>query len=105
MSDTPRMNRKDFRGVAKETFGHRRTSKNRFSGLLGRLLGLVGLRSCSDSSRPRLLIVGFDAATWTTVETLLEQGALPNLSELIKAGSTVEVVGREGFRLRVRQKA
>lgn len=66
----------------------RRSSKIPSSRLLGLLLGLIGLFSCSDSSRLRLLIIGFDAATWATVGPLTEQSTLPNLSELIETGSS-----------------
>ena len=34
----------------------------------------------------RVLIIGWDGADWRILDPLLEQGALPNLAELIARG-------------------
>ncbi|MBN1355825.1 alkaline phosphatase family protein [bacterium] len=37
--------------------------------------------------RPRILIVGFDGATWDSLQTALNRGLMPNLSGLIRKGA------------------
>ena len=47
-----------------------------------------------NSNRPRLLVVGWDAATWDVLDPLLAQGRLPNLAGLIEKGSRVTLWAR-----------
>ncbi len=46
------------------------------------------------SNRRRLLVVGWDAATWDVLDPLLAQGRLPNLAGLIEQGSRVTLWAR-----------
>ncbi len=47
----------------------------------------LSLLACSDKKGPRLVILGLDAANWVSMEPLLEEGLLPNLSRLIREGA------------------
>src|SRR5688572_12225837 len=41
-----------------------------------------------NSSRQRILLVGWDAADWQIIRPLLDAGALPNLKRLVEAGTS-----------------
>ncbi len=65
----------------------------RWSYALACLLTLLG--ACSRAPVPgrqkpvhRLLIVGWDGATWNTLDPLLQRGELPHLARLIQRGAT-----------------
>jgi predicted AlkP superfamily phosphohydrolase/phosphomutase len=88
MSGMLSLTAKDCHVIYRERFGLKRFWRSAFARRFGLLISLVTLVSCSDSERVRLLIVGFDAATWTTLRPLLQQGELPNLSELVETGSS-----------------
>ena len=64
-------------------------------GLLAIAVCLPGLTSCRNETlpqgSPRLLIVGWDGATWDLIDPLLAEGRLPNLLRLIRAGAQAEL--------------
>jgi len=54
---------------------------------------LLGLCSCSSDSTPvrpreKLVVIGWDGATFDLIDPLLEAGRLPNLAQLIERGRT-----------------
>jgi predicted AlkP superfamily phosphohydrolase/phosphomutase len=68
-----------------------------FRALAAALLGLAAW-ACSDRARVprtapphRLLVVGWDGATWRTLDPMLARGELPNLAKLIARGSSARL--------------
>ena len=59
--------------------------------LLCILLG-SGCDDVSEPVSPRVLVVGWDGATYRMVDPLLERGRLPNLQSLLDRGATAELV-------------
>ena len=60
----------------------------------GLCLGLVALIAACESSTPdpeRLLVLGWDGATWDLIDPLLAAGRMPNLATLLERGTRTEL--------------
>ncbi len=52
------------------------------------LLVWLALVACDSSVRPRVVIIGLDAANWRSMTPLMEAGRLPNLERLVRQGAS-----------------
>ena len=91
MSDTPRTPRTRLLEA--------RNAQRRRAGGLVALGLLVGIACAPAETRPRVVVVGIDGASWTVIGPLLERGELPAFRQLVRESAHTLALGDIGTTL------